>query len=287
MMWTSWPASCSSPAMNVPTAPPPAMTTFIECDLRPVRRRCRSMLASARGRPSTARYTTSPSWVTRSGDATCATPMRLTRDRPGDARDLDVAERAARPSSAATGRSTSDDRGARVDPVALGGVGHELAQHPVDRPLHRGDGRDAESLVDDRPAGVVDAGDDPLDAEGLAGDPGREDVGVVAVGDRRDGASASRMPASSRRSRSKPTPTTCCPPKPSCRRRNASGSLSTTATEWPLSSMIRARPEPTRPQPTMTTCMWQRRYCTARRRSASTDREPADAEVPLDTTPAS
>ena len=40
-------------------------------------------------------------------------------------------------------------------------------------------------LVDDGAAGVVDAGHDPFDPEGLAGDAGDEDVGVVAVGDRR------------------------------------------------------------------------------------------------------
>ena len=42
-----------------------------------------------------------------------------------------------------------------------------------------------EALVDRRPPRVVDPGHDVLDAEGLAGDPGDEDVGVVAVGDRR------------------------------------------------------------------------------------------------------
>ena len=43
-------------------------------------------------------------------------------------------------------------------------------------------------LVDLGPLGVVDAGDDVLDAEGLAGHPGADDVGVVAAADRGEGA---------------------------------------------------------------------------------------------------
>ena len=47
-----------------------------------------------------------------------------------------------------------------------------------------------EALVDQRAPRVVDAGDDPLDPEVLAGDAGGEDVRVVAAGDRGDGAGA-------------------------------------------------------------------------------------------------
>ena len=116
-----------------------------------------------------------------------ATPMRLTatvRATPGISISL-----SGRPAQLGADRALDHRHpGAGVDPVVgLGGVGDELAQHPVDRPLDRGDRGDAEALVDDRPAGVVDAGHDPLDAEGLAGHPGGEDVGVVAVGDGGDG----------------------------------------------------------------------------------------------------
>ena len=45
-----------------------------------------------------------------------------------------------------------------------------------------------EPLVDHRPARVVDAGDDVVDAEALPGHPGDQDVGVVAAGDRGHGA---------------------------------------------------------------------------------------------------
>ena len=69
-----------------------------------------------------------------------------------------------------------------------GRVGEDAAQHPLGRPRHRGDRGDAEPLVDRGPAGVVDAGHDPLDAEGLPGDPGDQDVRVVAVGDRGESA---------------------------------------------------------------------------------------------------
>jgi hypothetical protein len=54
----------------------------------------------------------------------------------------------------------------------------------VGGPPDRRDRRDAETLVDLGPVRVVDTGDDVLDAERLAHHPGREDVRVVAVGDR-------------------------------------------------------------------------------------------------------
>jgi hypothetical protein len=64
-------------------------------------------------------------------------------------------------------------------------VGEDPTQHPFARPLHGGDRGDAQALVDGSPARVVDAGDDLLDAVGLASDAGDEDVGVVAVRDGR------------------------------------------------------------------------------------------------------
>ena len=241
--------------MNVPTAPPPAMTTFI-------------------GTPPSARWrSTSSVWPTADrqvhhvavlgdevgggdlGDAHAADGHGA-----GHAGDVDVGERTTGP---ARGHRALDHATWALGSTqsSLGGVGHELAQHPVDRPLHGGDGGDAEALVDDGPAGVVDAGHDPSTPKVSRATRAvrmleLSPLVTAAI------AAASRMPACSSRSRSKPTPTTCWPPKPSCRRRNAFGSLSTTATEWPLSSMIRARPEPTRPQPTMTTCMRGDATCT-------------------------
>ena len=61
-------------------------------------------------------------------------------------------------------------------------------KHPSAGPRHGGDRGDAEAFVDRGPPRIVDAGDDVLDAEGLAGDAGDEDVGVVATGDGGDGA---------------------------------------------------------------------------------------------------
>ena len=61
------------------------------------------------------------------------------------------------------------------------GSGSRRAEHPIGRPLHRGDRGDAESLVDGGAARVVDAGDDPFDPERLTGDAGGEDVRVVAA----------------------------------------------------------------------------------------------------------
>src|SRR5690606_31226103 len=66
------------------------------------------------------------------------------------------------------------------------------------------------------------------------------------------------MPASMSTSRSKPTPVTRRPRKPARRRRNAWGSRSMIAIEWPLSSRMWARVEPTRPQPMITICILSR-----------------------------
>ena len=82
------------------------------------------------------------------------------------------------------------DRAGRVAEVGLGAGRQQPAQHLVGGPLHRGDGGDAEPLVDLGAAGVVDAGDDLLDAERLAGDTRGDDVGVVAAGDGREGVGA-------------------------------------------------------------------------------------------------
>ena len=84
---------------------------------------------------------------------------------------------------------TFDDRelGRRVDPVGCGVRRQQVAQDPSTGPRDGGDRGDAEALVDRGAARVVDAGDDVLDAEGLAGHAGDEDVGVVATGDGGDG----------------------------------------------------------------------------------------------------
>ena len=63
-----------------------------------------------------------------------------------------------------------------------------MAQHTSAGPRHRGDRGDAQALVDRGASRIVDARNDVLDAERLAGDAGDEDVGVVATGDRGDGA---------------------------------------------------------------------------------------------------
>src|SRR3954454_7346643 len=67
-------------------------------------------------------------------------------------------------------------------------------------------------------------------------------------------APASRIPASSSRSRSNPIPFTVLPAKAGPRRLNASGRRSITATVCPAFETFWASEEPTRPQPTTTTC---------------------------------
>src|SRR5438874_1810786 len=68
-------------------------------------------------------------------------------------------------------------------------------------------------------------------------------------------ACASRMPACSRWSRSKPKPSTARPVNRSGRRRKALRFLAITATVWPSDSRVTASSDPTRPHPTTTTCM--------------------------------
>ena len=77
---------------------------------------------------------------------------------------------------------------ALVDPVVrLLVARQEPPEHLVGGPGDGRDGRDAEPLVDQCAARVVDACDDTLDAEVLARDPRRQDVRVVAARHRGDG----------------------------------------------------------------------------------------------------
>ena len=98
---------------------------------------------------------------------------------------LELGDRTARPVLVEV--HLHDRDGARG--VAPGGghaVGQQHPQEAVGGPGHGGDGRDAQALVDRGALGVVDAGHDLGDAEGLAGHPRGDDVRVVARGDRRE-----------------------------------------------------------------------------------------------------
>ena len=75
----------------------------------------------------------------------------------------------------------------RVRPLGFELAGHQPPADLVDGPRHGGHGGDAQAQVDLGPPGVVDAGHDVGDLVGLAGDPGRQDVRVVAAGDRGQG----------------------------------------------------------------------------------------------------
>src|SRR4051812_428811 len=74
-------------------------------------------------------------------------------------------------------------RATGVTPLRLRAVRQQPAQHLVGRPSDCGHRGDAEPLVDLGPARVVDPGHHVVDAERLAGHPGRDDVGVVAAAD--------------------------------------------------------------------------------------------------------
>ena len=145
------------------------------------------------------------------------------------------------------------DRPARVAPLARGALGQQPAQHLVGGPAHGRHGGDAQPLVDLGAPRVVDPGDDVLDAERLPGHPRGDDVGVVAAAHRGEGLGLLdagleqgvlvEADAGDRARRRSAEPS----------RRNAVGSWSTTATEWPV-SRVWASAEPTRPQPMITMC---------------------------------
>ncbi len=82
------------------------------------------------------------------------------------------------------------DGARRVAEVGLAVGGEDPAQHLVRGPLDGGNGGDAQPLVDLGASGVVDARHDVLDPEGLPGDAGGDDVGVVAAGYREEGVGA-------------------------------------------------------------------------------------------------
>ena len=160
---------------------------------------------------------------------TCALPNRVTavsQKRPGRLSLRELLPTAL----AGIVRSTRPMRPVGSTQSWLRLAGEQPAQHLVGGPRDGRDGRDAEALVDERAARVVDAGDDVLDAVGLAGDAGAQDVGVVAVRHRGESPGlvdaglrevvAVEAEADDRRARRSPAP----------RRRKARAFLSTTAT---------------------------------------------------------
>ena len=219
---------------SVPTSPAPATTTFM------ARRRLRRPASEARlervrrrrSRPS--RWSMSPSWPTRSRDARAGHARPCDRDEAHTARLGEVVgdapARTTRPAAAARrgGRARSGPS-TRQDSRSAGARRNTWSIVQLTR-RHR---RDAEALVDLGPPRVVDAGDDVRDLVGLAGDPGGEDVGVVAARHRRQrvGPLGAR-PARDGRGRSRTRPPSARP-SPSGRRRNAPAFLSMMATLWP------------------------------------------------------
>ena len=123
---------------------------------------------------------------------------------------------------------------------------------PGRRSTDGGDRGDAEPLVDLGAAGVVDPGDDLLDAERLAGHPRRDDVGVVTAGD--GGERVGRRCRPLQHVLVEADAGDLSPVNAGPRRRNASGSGSMMETVWLRSSRLRASVDPTRPQPMITTC---------------------------------
>ena len=135
----------------------------------------------------------------------------------------------------------------------VGVDGQQAAQHLVGRPAHRGDGGDAQPLVDLGAARVVDAGDHlrtPNVSRATRAARMLELSPLLTAAK----AYASSMPASSRVSRSKPTPTTRRPSNrcPGAGTRRGSGRRRRRCGRGPPRAV--ARVEPVRPHPMITKC---------------------------------
>ena len=227
--------------MERPTAPAPAIATRML--VLPFRRR------EAAARCATRSLSLATTWMTSPSCSTVDRPWARWPSPAGRGRRsgrrclLQRLHLLADP--AGRGHLGQHHRARRVAPQRLGALGQQLPQHLVGGPADRGHGGDAEPLVHLGPARVVDAGRHPRHAERLPGHPGRDDVGVVAAADRREGVRALDAGLCST-SRSKPTPVTCWPLKAGSSLRNASGSWSITATAVApvLQDVGEGRPDP-------------------------------------------
>jgi len=72
-----------------------------------------------------------------------------------------------------------------IDPLDTVSIGLDPAKYSLDRPLDSRNGGDAEPLVDRSAALIVNTSDNAFDVEKLSGCTGDENIGVVAVRDRR------------------------------------------------------------------------------------------------------
>ena len=186
MSWTSWPAAqqvVGDEEADVPGAGDgDSHPLLVSCARGPARAAVRARRATRCRRRSGGRR---PPGRPRSGAATCAAPNRVTAVSQNEPGSFSRASFLPAPGRG-HGVARRGDLAARVDPVVGLLAGEQASHHLVGGPRHGRDGGDAEPLVDQGPAGVVDAGDHVFDAEGLAGDAGDEDVRVVAVGHRGD-----------------------------------------------------------------------------------------------------
>ena len=140
----------------------------------------------ARSSRCSAMWRRSPSWYTVSGPGIIPSPSRVRyASRPPVAASMSEIRWPIQPGGHR--HLGDDDLPGRVGELGDVALGEQAAQHLVARPLDRGDGGDAEPLVDLGAARVVDARDDVLDAVLLARDASREDVGVVTAGDGGEG----------------------------------------------------------------------------------------------------
>ena len=168
----------------MPTLPPPATATFIRCAL--------VAAATATGGGGASNASSAGNVVLHQDEMeqVAVLPDQAGRVEPrdagaGDGDEPDLAlgfEDGQLLAGEVLGQDAVDqeEHPGGVAPVRGEVLRKQPAAHLVDGPRHRCHGRDAETLIDLRALRVVDARHHALDAEGLAGDPGAENIGVVS-----------------------------------------------------------------------------------------------------------
>src|SRR5579875_598831 len=191
---TSCPLARRSRAIAVPTLPPPAMATFtcsLPCRSRPFADADRPLFRGATGDAGFelldgvlehchVEHVSLLADQLRHVQARHARPGD--RDHGGAAGHPQVAQTLAGPRHRQHALDQYEPAGG-IRPFAHDRLGQQPPQHLVDGPGDGGHRGNAQALVDLGAARVVDTGHDVGDPVGLAGDAGRQDVGVVAVGD--------------------------------------------------------------------------------------------------------
>ena len=156
--------------MDRPTAPAPAIATFISASRSSLGGSAAMASASAMCPAIAAMYTWSPAWMTVFGVGQQAGAEPDHERHPAAGRGLQVGDPVAHPVLVQRELGDADVAG-RVAPLGGLGLAGQHVEQPVGGPRHGRHRRDAQPLVDRGALGVVDAGDDALARRTSRGPP--------------------------------------------------------------------------------------------------------------------